>query len=928
MKSLNEQLFVKKIMKRLFYLFFTLFVLAFCACKKENVKYKIGISQLGDTDAWRKEMKENIDRELVFYPEMEAIYKQADYNSQKQVEQIRELLAEKIDVLIVSPYEAQPLTAVIEEAYKNGVKIVTVDRNINSDAYNSYISADNYEVGLIAGTYAANYLNQTGNIVEITGLPTSTPAKERERGFADAINAYPKLKIQKIINGNWLADGVEKELTPVLNELQNVQLIFAHNDVTAKTASEICRKAGINHIQFIGVDALPGTGPKWIEDKTLLASVLYPNGGAEAIRTAHQLLNNENVPRKNLLKTIMVDSSNIVMLQQQISKINSQQKNIVRQQQLIEKQTKTFNTQRNLIIFLLASLSLLVALAGLLLYLRKKIVAANKILQVQNDEITAQSNQIIEMADKARQANEEKLNFFTNISHEIKTPLTLIIAPTEEALANPKLSESTKAQFSIVKRNAGKLLLLVNQLMDFRKIELNKMNLRVTETDLVLLLNDVIDTFSGFAKQHNIDCRLITKESQLKTWVDAEKMEKVFFNIISNAIKFTSDFGFVYITLEKDKAKKEAVIQVQDSGRGMGEDEKSQLFERFYSGEYAGNISGSGLGLTLSKEIIDLHHGNISVKSEKHKGSTFTIRLQLSKEHFNPDFLNSTHDQYKSRSADWIDGFSERENRKKKNFDEQQDAKLKEHTLLIIEDNEDLRDFLSQRFVHSYNILTAHDGAEGIIMVFENMPDIIICDVVLPKKDGIELTRYLKNDIRTEHIPVILLTAKTSEESKLEGIKAKADAYITKPFNIEIVEETMLSLLENRTKLKDHFTAEIPKEITGGTAKKSDKVFLKTLSAIIEKNISNEDFSIDDICREMSMSKIQLYRKAKIALDISINDYILKMRMQRAKHYLQNEDLSVSEIAYKTGFSTPSYFSTAFKKITNETPTAYKERFK
>ena len=915
-------------MKRPYYIFFLLFALTFYTCKKENAKFKIGISQLGDTDAWRKEMKESIERELVFYPEMEASYKQADYNSKKQIEQIRELLAEKIDVLIVSPYEAEPLTPVIEEAYKSGVKVIVVDRNINSDSYNSYISANNYEVGQIAGTYAANYLNNKGNILEITGLPTSTPAKERERGFADALKNYPNLKIQKIINGDWLASGVEKELPQFLEELKDIQLIFAHNDVTAKTAADICKKEGINHIQFIGVDALPGTGLDWVANKTLLASVLYPNGGAEAIRTAHQLLNNQNVSRKIELKTIMVDSSNIVMLQQQINKINSQQKNIVRQQQLIDEQTQIFNTQRNLILFLLGSLALIIAFAGLLLYLRKKIVTANKTLQIQNDEITVQSNQIIEMADNARQANEEKLNFFTNISHEIKTPLTLIMAQTEEALSNPKLSEGTKDQFSIVKRNAGKLLLLVNQLMDFRKIEMNKMKLRVTETDLVLLLNDVIDTFSGFAKQHNIDCRLITKDSQLKVWVDAEKIEKVFFNIISNAIKFTNDYGFVYITLEKDKIKKEAVIQVQDSGRGMGEDEKSHLFEKFYSGEFAGNSAGSGLGLSLSKEIIDLHHGFISVKSKRHKGSTFTIRLQLSKGHFNPDLLSNPDEEYKSQSTDWIGGFTENENRKKKNFDELSDTKLKEHTLLIIEDNNDLCDFLCQRFANSYNILTASDGAEGVKIVFENMPDIIISDIILPKKNGLELTRYLKNDIRTEHIPIILLTAKTSEESKLEGLKAKADAYITKPFNVEIVEETMHSLLENRTKLKDHFTAEIPKEITGGTLRKSEKVFLSTLNAIIEKNIPNDHFSIEDICREMNMSKIQLYRKAKTALDVSVNDYILNMRIQRAKHYLQNEEMSIAEVAYKTGFSTPSYFSTIFKKFCDETTKNFKEKFK
>lgn len=910
-------------------LFKILLILLFLptACKKEDPKYKVGVSQLGDTDAWRKQMKEDIDRELVFYPSIEVIYRQADYNSQKQVEQIKELLAKKIEVLIVSPYEAAPLTTVIDDAYKSGVRVIIVDRNINSESYNSFIGADNYEVGLIAGKYAASYLNNKGNILEITGLPTSTPAKERERGFADALKNHPGIRTT-IISGDWLAGGVERALPPVLPELKNTQLVFGHNDVTAKTAYDIFQKAGITHIKFIGVDAIQGTGLDWVEDKTFLASVLYPNGGAEAIRTADLLLRNQNVPRKLPLRTIVVDSSNVVMLQQQINKINDQQKNIVRQQQLIGEQTRTFKTQKNLILVLVGSLLLLVAFAGLLLHFRKKIVAANNILHVQNEEITAQSNQIIAMADRVRQANEEKLNFFTNISHEIKTPLSLIIAPAEEALANPRLPENTKRQFSIVKRNAGKLLILVNQLMDFRKIELNKMNLRITETDLVLLLNDVMYSFSGFAKLHHIDCRLITKDAQLKVWVDTEKIERVFFNIISNAVKFTNDFGFVFVTIEKKTLENEVVILVQDSGRGMDEDEKSHLFERFYSGENAGNSAGSGLGLSLSKEIIDLHHGSISVKSEKHKGSTFTIRLQLGKEHFSPELLVNNEQSYKSKSSDWVTGFVESENRKKPDLEEVEDNHQKDHTLLIIEDNKDLLDFLSKRFSSNYNILTAADGAEGLKMVFENMPDIIISDVLLPKKNGLELTGYLKNDIRTEHIPVILLTAKTSEESKLECIKAKADAYITKPFNVEIVEETMHSLMENRTKLKDHFTAEIPKQITGGTTKKSDKVFLSTLNAIIEKNVSNENFSVEDICRQMNLSKIQLYRKSKTALHTSVNDYILTMRIQRARHYLQNEDLSISEIAYKTGFSTPSYFSTAFKKLTGETPKNFKNKFR
>lgn len=864
---------------------------------------------------------------MVFYPEIKAVYKQADYNSQKQVEQIKELLKENIDLLIVSPYESAPLTPIINEAYERGVKIIIVDRNINSDSYNSYISADNYEVGKIAGNYAANYLNKKGNILEITGLPTSTPAKERERGFSDALINFPNVRA-RVINGNWLADGVEKTLPQLQNDLKNVDLIFAHNDVMAKTASDFCREAGFNHIKFIGVDALPGTGLNWIENKTLVASVLYPNGGAEAIRSAYQLLNNKNVIRKNLLKTILVDSSNVVMLQQQINKINSQQKNIVKQQKLLDEQTRTFNTQRNLIFFLLASLALILAFAGLLLYLRRKIISANNKLKQQNEEISSQSSQIIDLADKARIANEKKLDFFTNISHDIKTPLTLIMAPTEEALANTKLPEITRAQFSIIKRNASKLLLLVNQLMDFRRIELNKMNLKVNETDLVPLLNDILYPFSGFAKQHNIDCRLITKDSKLMVWIDAENIEKVFFNVIFNAIKFTNDFGYVYIKIEKDKVNNEAIIEVQDSGRGMAVDEQDHVFEKFYSGEHGGNTIGTGLGLSLSKEIIDLHKGSISVKSEKNKGSTFTIRLKTGKEHFAPEFLTNHTQAYKSRTADWINDYIGNQESRGQTPDGTTNGHQMDQTLLIIEDDDDLRNFLSNRFSNIFNILTAKDGVDGLKLAFENMPEIIICDVTLPKKGGLELTRNLKNDIRTEHIPIILLSAKTSEESKLEGIKAKADVYITKPFKVEIVEETMHSLLENRLKLKDHFTAEIPKQISGGIAKKTDKLFLATLNAIIEKNISNEKFSIDDICREMTLSKIQLYRKAKSALETSVNDYILNVRIQRAKYYLQNENISISEIAYRTGFSTPSYFSTAFKKITTETPKAYKERFK
>ncbi|MCC6288195.1 MAG: substrate-binding domain-containing protein [Chitinophagaceae bacterium] len=921
---------MRKITSAAIYILMGIAIICQFSCNTQTSrKYRIGISQLGEGDEWRKDMKEELYRELVFYPNIEAIYRQADYSSDKQVEQIKELMQQDIDLLIVCPYEAAPLTPVVEEAYNKGIKVVIVDRNINSELYNSYIGADNFQVGQFAGVYAARYLNNKGNIIEITGLQTSTPAREREKGFAEAIKKFPGISIQKVISGDWLEGSVENQLPAYISELKNTQLIFAHNDVMARTAAAICKKAGLSHIKILGVDALPGTGLSLVENHTLLASVLYPTGGSEAIRIADKLLRNENVPRRNILETIVVDSTNAIMLLQQANKITEQQKNIVRQQQLLAQQTKTFKTQRNLIFILVGSLVLSLMLAGLLVYSRGKNIKVNKKLHEQNEEISEQSRQIVLMADKAREANEEKLNFFTNISHELKTPLTLILAPTEEALRG-KLSVTTRNQFSLVKKNATRLLLLVNQLMDFRKLELNKMKLELHETDLVQFLQEIVNAFAVFAKQHHVDCRIITKETTLPVWIDCEKIEKVFFNILSNAFKFTGDNGFIHLTIHKDALKGEAVINVQDSGIGMGKEEQGHLFEMFYQAGYDSN-KGTGLGLALSKALIELHKGNIAVQSERDKGSVFTIYLKLGNTHFSEEQIHPGKETYNSQVSAWIENYYVPGTKQLLPIPEEEmpvKSSEEKETVLIVEDHNDLREFLSQRLSAEYNVITANDGAEGIKKLFDEMPDVVISDVMMPKTDGIALTKSLKDDIRTRHIPVILLTAKTTEENKLQGISANADAYITKPFNVDILEGTISSLLENRIKLKEHYSAEIPSGINGGIAKKSDRSFTVHLNAIIEQNIPNENFSVDDICREMHISRVQLYRKVKLLFDTSVNDHILLMRIQRARHYLQNEDIPIAEIATRTGFATASYFSTAFKKFVNESPKEYRSRFR
>ncbi|NLR67522.1 substrate-binding domain-containing protein [Chitinophaga varians] len=896
------------------------------ACQEKQEKtFVIGISQLGNADAWRWEMKEEIDRELVFNPDLKIIYKEAGYNSAEQVRQIRELAARKIDLLIVSPNEAAPLTPVIDSLYQHGIPVVLVDRNISSDSYTSFIGADNIEVGKLAGQYAAGYLNRSGHIIEITGLPSSTPALQREKGFGDEIARYPNLSVT-VISGDWLEGSVQQQLPHMVKELQNTRLIFAHNDVMAHTAANICRQLGFPNIKVIGVDAQPRTGLAFVENRSLLASVLYPTGGGEAIRAAAKTLHGKQAPKRDPLRTIIVDSTNVEMLQQQFNRVIAQQKDIVRQDGLLKEQARIFRSQKNLILILVGNLALLLMLAALLIYLRRKNIKAYKLLQSQNNEIRSQSEQISAMAQQVQEASEQKSNFFTNISHELKTPLTLILAPTEECLQNPKTPAHIRSQFTLIKKNASRLSLLVNQLMDFRKLELNKTRLKIQEVDMLPFISDILDAFKGLAKQHHIDCRLITREAVVKLWIDPGKIEKVFFNILSNAFKFTEDTGHIYVMVEKDDIANQVSIKVVDSGFGLNPQDKAHIFDFFYYGDVH-NQNGSGIGLALSKEFVELHHGTIVAESEKNKGTAFTITLPLGHSHYREEEIVPVKDWgYNSEMDTWITDYNIDPSSSDIQSLQPVSDPSSRNTILIVEDNDDLRTFLANRLGTQYSVVTAKNGSEGVRITFEEMPDLVISDIMMPQTDGLQMAQILKTDIRTAHIPIILLTAKTTDEQKVAGLKTNVDAYITKPFNNEVLEVTVHNLLENRQRLKAHVTTDIPREALP-QANKGEKAFLSNFNAIVEKNISNENFSIQDLCDQIGMSKIQLYRKAKPLLDVSITEYILLRRVQKAKYLIQHEDLSFAEIAYETGFSTPSYFSTSFKKITGITPKAYKEKY-
>lgn len=911
----------------LFTVIFLSILLSACSLKNRPKEYLIGFSQCVESDAWRRTMLEEMQRELSFHPEIKFVYRQADGNSQTQINQVKELLSKHVDILIISPNEADPLTPIVEEVFSKGTPVIVVDRKISSPLYTAYVGGDNYEVGKVAGEYAVNLLKGKGNIIEITGLPKSTPAIERDRGFTDAIKRYPSMNITKRINGEWYKQRAKDELSKIVSDYQDATLVFAHNDNMASGTYEVYKSKGLPAPKIIGVDGLPcnGCGMHFVSEKEITATMLYPTGGEDAIRIALKILAKEDFKKENNLQTTAIDSTNVRYMQLQAIKASSQQKEIERRQTMLVQLKTIYNNQRTFLYILVSSLILALTLGGMVFYSLRLNRKINKKLKWQNEEISDQRNQLIEMSAKAQVANEAKVNFFTNISHEFRTPLTLILAPLEELMSNTKNQNSQTRNLTLIHKNVIRLLRLVNQLMDFRKIEVDKMRLRASENDLISFVSEIMQSYQNIAHKRNIDLRIITNERHLELWFDVNMLDKVIFNLLSNAFKFTKDNGYVYIYINKSEKANEVIIRVEDNGIGMATEGVNNAFEVFYQGEYENHV-GSGLGLALSKQLINLHKGSISAASEKMKGTTFEIHLPLGNAHLEKQ------DMVKSARSPFVFYEDEKvyttdlEKGQTSNNEMEGQKMEKEYSVLIIEDNEDLMFFLKNRLSAGYEILVADNGQSALQQGFDTVPDLIISDVVIPGKDGIALVNIFKSDIRTSHIPIILLTGKTNVEHQIEGMKSMADVYITKPFNVRFLEETIKSLLSNRAKLKEHFTSELPLNLKTKTIGKIDRKFISEFTSLVESNLSNEEFNVENICKSIGISRVQLYRKVKALLNVNVNDYILNARLQKAKYLLQHEESTISEIAYTVGFSSPAYFSTVFKSKFGVTPKAFKEK--
>ncbi len=865
-------------------------------------------------------MLAGMKKELSFYPEVSFRMKDAHDNSRLQQQQIQEFLREGVDLLIVSANEAEPITPVVEEAYNRGIPVVILDRRTTSKLYTAYVGGNNLEVGQAAGNYVGNLLKGRGNVLEVLGAPGASPALDRHRGFKQALRAYPGVRLVAQVHGDWKRPSVMQRLPAVLRQQPDINLIFAHNDRMALGAYQVCKQLGLDHrIRVIGVDGLPGNqgGIELVQNEVISATLLYSPGGEEAIRTAMKILRQQPYDKENILSTMVIDSTNVLTMKLQTEKLASQQQDIQRQQQLLRRQRDTYASQQT-VLYVLAAALLGAAMLGLIAWrafrANRRI---NQTLGKQNGEIRSQRNQLQEFAERAKVETEAKLRFFTNFSHELRTPLTLILGPVEEMLTSgTDLPAPYRHDLGLIRRNAQRLLQLVNQLMDFRKIDVGKMPVRATEGNLVAFVREIMDVFEKPARQRGIMLRFLPAEPVILLWFDANILDKVFFNLLSNALKFTPDRGQITVSLQLVPTDDSVRVSVEDTGRGISEQDRAHIFEWFYQGQQSA-ARGSGMGLALALGLTRLHQGQLTFTSQPGQGSTFVVTLPLTL----PSALKQLDAAPQATSA-----FALEEGIAAVSLGagELPAVASSEALVLVIEDNPEVNAFLTQKLQPHFQVSTAFDGGTGLRLAAESIPDLVVCDVMLPGLSGLEVVAQLKSDWRTSHIPVVLLTARSAPEQQVEGVQAGADLYLTKPFNPTFLLESLRTLLANRNKMQEHFRRVLSVDTTTLAPQRVDQKFLADLTAIVEANLTKTALSVEDVARSLGISRVQLYRKVKAVLGTGVADFIQGIRLTKARQLLLDDDLTIAEVAYQLGFSSPSHFSTSFKTRYHVSPSEFR----
>lgn len=876
----------------------TLIVLCGCTSSGKQKRHVIGLSQCMLDDAWREAMINDMRIEASNYDDMEIIIKDAQNNNETQIQQIRDLIRQKVDVLIISPYQSEPITAVAEEAYRAGIPTIITDRKVNTDQYTSFVGANNYEIGLAAGNYAANYLPPNAIILEIWGLTQTSPAQERHKGFVDALREREDLSFRKI-EGQWLVDTARMELRK-LEHPEQIDFVYAHNDMMAIAAREYFMAWDSirgRDLRIIGVDAVAGAGLEAVEDGRINASFLYPTGGEQVIRTAMRIIQGEPVDKFIPLRTAPVDHQSARTLLLQADQLQKYKQRIEAQRSRIDGLSDRFYFLRNSLGVISLLMIGFIALSIYAFYINRKMRQANR--------------KLISLNAEMKEVTAQKLQFFTNVSHEVRTPLTLILAPLDRLIVS--LRESPYASdLGLIQKNANRLLRVINQILDFRKVEGKQEKLAVREIDLVPFVGEIKSYFDSMGSVRAISYTFTSSMKQCTLWIDPDLLEKVLVNLLSNAFKFTPEGGSVRIELTEEEDR--VFIRVIDTGSGIQPGNLPHLFDRFYTEDRS---MGTGIGLQLVKEYIHMHGGEIHVKSEPGQRTTFTVCLRKGKAHFEDSDLMETSVSHQAYEASRLDDSETKEIL----------SKTYPYTILITEDDDEVRGFLERELSLHFKIRTAANGKDALRVLEEEEISLVVSDVMMPEMNGFELCRTIKSQLLFSHIPVILLTALTDERQRIFGITGGADDYIQKPFHTDYVKIKIIHLLQERQKLRERLLEKLRdnKLLLSEPEKEEsiDDAFLRKFAEQIEAVYADPEYNVEKLSETLGLSRGHLHRKIKELTGTAPVEFLRTYRLNKATQLLRQNAYTVSEVAYRTGFSSPAYFSKCFKAVYGVTPTEY-----
>lgn len=900
------------------------------ACSRKEADYTIAVSQCSEDD-WRAQMNKEILREALFYPGVNIEVYQAHDDNVRQIQDIESLIKKKVDLLIVAPNEAEAITPVIEKVYDAGIPVILVDRKINSEKYTAYVGADNYEIGRRAGEYIADRLKGKGRVIEIAGLKGSTPAVERHRGMVEALKAAPDVQVIASVEAGWFQQKAGEVMDSLLDVYPQVDLVFAQNDRMAIGAYEKARqKKRAGQIAFVGVDAVTD-GVESVAGGRLDATFIYPTGGDKVMQVAMAILRGEPYQRENILSTALVNRANARVMQMQMKHILTLDQKIELLNRQLDDYFLRYSAQK---MFLYACVVILVLAGFLFFFLVRAFWVKNRLntelssqkqqLEQQRDQLQAQRDQLIVLSRQLEEATHAKLAFFTSVSHDFRTPLTLIADPINQLLEEKHLGERERNMLEIVRKNVAVLLRLITQILDFQKYEHGKLALRLSEFNALECIKDWTEAFHTLAFRKHIQFE-VKAEGDVAQYVmvaDAEKIERITYNLLSNAFKFTLEKGEIKVVLSRIEQNNQACIcmEVRDTGIGMPEEHIHHVFEHFYQIDV--QHTGSGLGLALVEAFVNLHRGTVQVESGKGKGTCFRVILPMKQEGEVKGLTEKNEALEILQEGAVLDAGQETLHQWTENTGVEESAD--KEMVLVIDDNQDVRDYVKMLLQDKYVVVEAVNGLEGVKQAMKYVPDVVVCDVMMPVMDGIACCKRLKSELQTSHIPVLMLTAYAMDEQRIQGYDSGADAYLTKPFNAKLLMTRIRNLIDNRKRLKS-----LAEDVTGG-GKQSlgevDKGFVEKLKTLIDEKMGDSELSVEDLGAELGLGRVQLYRKTKSLTGYAPNELLRIARLKKAASLLASSEKTVAEITYEVGFSSPSYFTRCYKDYFGESPSEFLKR--